>query len=83
MNDVDKVKQAVRPRGMKENLSIYAVWLFYILYALLCIFLFCLFQSSLVIRPGPKKLQEFSAEDGSDQETRTRWMRSRFRAGHG
>ena len=51
---------------------IFAKWLYGILYAILCIFLFCLFANFFCYRDRYKMLQELSAEDGSDRDTRTR-----------
>ena len=55
------------------------------LYDRLCILLFscCLQFSLLVYLARCKRLLEFSVEDGSDRDARTRWMRSNFQAGHG
>ena len=56
-----------------------------ILYAVCSVvFFFCflLCKFTLVYHVRYKKLQEFSAGDGSDRDTRTRWMRTSFRAGY-
>ena len=61
---------------MEDDLIISAMWLLYILYALLCIFLFCPFANFPFYHVRYKMLQEVAAEDGSDQDRRIRWMGS-------
>ena len=68
---------------MKDNMFLSTKWRCCFLYAFLCIFLFCLFANFPSYHARYKMLQEFSAEDGSERDTRTRWMKSSFGAGHG
>ena len=52
----------------------------YFIYCILSCAFFCFvfLHISLVIMPGTKYIRELSAEDGNDQDTRTRWIRSSF-----
>ena len=62
---------------INKNLLLSTEWLFCVTYSLLYIFLFCVSASfPLFIMPGTKMLQEFSAQDESDRDTRARWMSS-------
>ena len=71
-DDVDRAKQTVRLWRKKNELFISAKWLCCMLYALLHVFVFCLFANFPCYHVRYIKQQEFSAEDRSDRDTRTR-----------